>query len=176
MPHINIEIKARCHDTDRIKRILIGNKAEFRGLDHQIDTYFHSKDGRLKLRESDFDEENHLIFYSREEHSGPKESRIILYRTKKGPKLREILEKSNGILVVVKKEREIYFIQNVKFHIDNVETLGSFIEIEARDTEGKIGKDRLEEQCRFYIHLFDIQRESIVPESYSDMILRNQKA
>lgn len=174
MPHINVEIKARCAEPDRIRKILLANKAEFRGLDHQIDTYFHSNGGRLKLRESDFEEENHLIFYSREEHSGPKESRIILYGYK-GSKLKEILEKSNGVRVVVKKRRGIYFIDNVKFHVDDVENLGSFVEIEARDPEGTIGKEKLEEQCMFYIHLFDIRKESLVPESYSDMILRMQK-
>jgi adenylate cyclase, class 2 len=61
-----------------------------------------------------------------------------------------------GVLVVVDKIREIYFIDNVKFHIDVVEGIGSFIEIESIDTNATIGKQKLLDQCGQYLVLFGI--------------------
>ncbi len=85
--------------------------------------------------------------------------------------MKEILTKALGILVVVDKKREIYFIDNVKFHIDAVEGLGTFIEIEAIDNDGDIGKKRLLEQCESFLDLFKIAQEDLISVSYSDLLL-----
>ena len=53
MPHVNIEIKARCSNQETIGEILKSKNANFKGTDHQIDTYFKVKQGRLKLREGE---------------------------------------------------------------------------------------------------------------------------
>jgi len=46
MQHINIEIKAKCSDQNTIKDILKSKNADFKGTDHQIDTYFKIKSGQ----------------------------------------------------------------------------------------------------------------------------------
>ncbi|MCD4785659.1 MAG: class IV adenylate cyclase [Candidatus Eremiobacteraeota bacterium] len=175
MALINVEIKARCKNPDKIRKILKEKNADFKGMDHQIDTYFKCENGRLKLREGNI--ENNLIYYDRENRPGPKKADIILY--KPGPdssgtdsSLKEILEKSLGILAVTDKNREIYFIDNVKFHIDIVKNLGSFVEIEAIDRLGNIGEEKLYEQCRGYMDLFGIKDKDLMSTSYSDMILK----
>jgi len=167
---INIEIKARCRDTDRIRKILHSNKAKFIGLDHQIDTYFNVHDGRLKLREGNI--ENNLIFYKRTDQNGPKQSDVILYQSSDPVHLKQILSLSLGILTVVDKKREIWFIQNVKFHIDDVACLGSFVEIEAIDYDGTILAEKLKEQCGYYIMLFDIKHDDLISLSYSDLLIK----
>jgi predicted adenylyl cyclase CyaB len=86
--------------------------------------------------------------------------------------MKEILTKALGILVVVDKKREIYFIDNIKFHIDVVSDLGTFIEIEAIDNEGTIKKEKLLEQCQFFLDLFKISQEDLVSVSYSDLLLQ----
>src|SRR3989304_7181005 len=154
MGHINIEIKARCKNPNRIRKILRSIKAYFRGRDNQIDTYFKVSNGRLKLREGNI--ENYLIYYQRKNKKGPKQSDVILFKTSSDTSLKEILSKSLGILVVVDKQREIYFMDNVKFHIDNVKGLGPFVEIEAIDKDGSIGKSKLLAQCGYYMNLFNI--------------------
>jgi len=73
--------------------------------------------------------------------------------------------------VVVDKQREIYFIDNVKFHIDRVEELGNFVEIEAIDKSGSLGEEQLQKQCRKYMNLLDIAEGDLVGESYSDLLL-----
>ena len=135
--HLNVEIKARCPDSQKIRDILQAQGAEYRGLDHQIDTYFKVHNGRLKLREGDI--ENALIFYERSNKEGPKDSKVVLYSSSPGSSLKDALLGSCGALVVVDKQRHIYFIDNVKFHVDEVKNLGSFCEIEAIDKTGDIG-------------------------------------
>ena len=91
-------------------------------MDEQTDTYFNVPNGRLKLREGNI--ENNLIFYERSNQAGPKNSHFHLVKIEDAKGLKEVLAKSMGVKVVVKKKREIYYINNVKFHIDEVPGLG----------------------------------------------------
>ena len=164
---VNIEIKARCPDPAGAAEILSGLNAEHKGTDHQIDTYFKVDEGRLKLREGNI--ENNLIFYKRSNHAGPKRSDVVLYPCSNDPGLKNILEETLGILVVVDKLRDIHFIDNVKFHIDQVEGLGSFIEIEAIGEEGE--EFGLTRQCNHYMDALNIGEEQLISISYSDLLL-----
>lgn len=170
MKHLNIEIKAKCNDHDKIRSVLKSHNADFKGTDHQIDTYFKVNNGRLKLREGNI--ENFLVFYERENKEGPKQSDVILFKSDPNSSLKEILLTSLGSLVIVDKQREIYFIENVKFHIDTVKNLGTFMEIEAIDTDGTFGKEKLLEQCENYLNLFGIPKNDFISVSYSDLLLQ----
>ncbi|MBU2497152.1 MAG: class IV adenylate cyclase [Nanoarchaeota archaeon] len=170
MGYINIEIKAKTNNQEKIREILKSRNADFKGIDNQIDTYFNVASGRLKLREGNI--ENYLIYYEREDIEGPKQSDVILYDFNPKSSLKEILRKTFGVLVIVDKKREIYFIDNVKFHLDDVKDLGYFIEIEAIDKYGDIGKEKLLEQCNFYLDLFKILKEDLISVSYSDLLLK----
>ena len=174
MEHINIEIKARSKDHGPVRQILESKQAEFKGLDHQIDTYFNVNSGRLKLREGNI--ENFLIHYDRENKPGPKQSSIILYKSDPQSSLKELLTKALGVLTVVDKQREIYFIDNVKFHLDTVKNLGTFVEIEAIDKTGEIGREKLLEQCQAYLDLFGIEAPDLISVSYSDLLLEQKEA
>lgn len=169
MRHVNVEIKATCANHEQIRSILRSQNADFKGADHQVDTYFNVNSGRLKFREGKI--ENFLIFYDRKDKEGPKQSNVILFKSDPNSSLKEILVKSLGILVVVDKQREIYFIDNVRFHIDTVKNLGTFMEIEANDKDGTIGIDKLLEQCQHYLKLFHISEEDLISVSYSDLLL-----
>ncbi len=173
MAFINIEIKARTDRLGEIRAILQSKNADFKGTDNQIDTYFKVGSGRLKLREGNI--ENQLIYYKRENTENPKQSDVILFKTDPGSSLKEILKQSIGILVVVEKTRDIYFIDNVKFHLDSVKGLGTFVEIEAIDTEGTIGKEKLSEQCNYFLDLLQIPHEDMIPDSYSDLLINLRK-
>jgi len=170
MAHINIEIKAKSNNQNKIRKILKLKNAEFKGIDHQIDTYFKVDFGRLKLREGKI--ENYLIHYQRSNKKGPKQSDVVLFKSEPKSSLKEILTKALGILVIVDKKREIYFIDNVKFHIDIVKNLGTFIEIEAIDSNGNISKNKLLKQCQFFLDLFNISQDDLISVSYSDLLLQ----
>ena len=169
--HLNVEIKAKCSNPQRIRNFLESQGAEYKGLDHQIDTYFVVQNGRLKLREGNI--ENSLIFYERSNQEGPKDSKVVLYSTLSGSNLKEALLGACGSLVVVDKKRHIYFIDNVKFHVDFVERLGNYCEIEAIDKTGDMGKEKLLRQCQDYMKLLNIEKSDLVSCSYSDLLIQN---
>jgi predicted adenylyl cyclase CyaB len=169
MSHINIEIKAHCRDPERVREVLRGAGADFKGTDSQTDTYYKISRGRLKLRQGTI--ENALIFYQRPDQPGPKRAEVSLYRTTPQSSLAQVLEDALEILVVVKKQREIYFLGNVKFHIDSVEGLGCFVEIEAIDADGSIGIDTLRRQCESFMKQLGILTADLINRSYSDMLL-----
>ncbi len=164
-----VEIKARCHDHEFVRGVLRDRHAEFRGNDHQTDTYYDVPGGRLKLRRGEI--ENALIFYERPDQPEPKESEVLLHETTDPGSLGEILDKLFGTLVVVAKRREIYFIGNVKFHLDTVEGFGTFVEIEAIDDAGNRPVAELRSQCMDYMKLFRIRDVDLLMSSYSDMLL-----
>ena len=105
MKTINIEIKARTNKIEKIKETLRALNADFRGVDHQIDTYFNVRKGRLKLRQGGI--ENKLIFYQRSDKPGPKQSNVILYESNSPEIVKNILVESIGIKVIIDKQREI---------------------------------------------------------------------
>lgn len=168
--HDIIEIKARSTQQEKVREILNSKKAIFKGIDHQIDSYFNVPNGRLKLREGNI--ENHLIHYHRNNQEGPKLSEVSLYKNQPDSSLKKILSDALGILVVVDKKREIYFIDNVKFHIDTVKDLGTFVEIEAIGNKDKTQKEMLQKQCEHYMKLLAIKKEDLVAVSYSDLLLK----
>jgi predicted adenylyl cyclase CyaB len=170
MIHLNVEIKAICNDPSSVRDYLVTHGAIFKGLDEQTDTYFNVTDGRLKLREGNI--ENYLIFYNRNNQAGPKSSHFHLIKIEDAKGLKEVLERSCGIKIVVRKRREIYYIDNVKFHIDEVPGLGSFIEIEAGNILADKTEAELLKQCNFYLKEFVIKEENLVAESYSDMLMK----
>jgi adenylate cyclase, class 2 len=169
MSHTNIEFKAKASNIVALEEKLQALKPRFIGLDHQIDTYYHVTKGRLKLREGNI--ENALIWYERSDFAGAKQSDIILYKHAPDDALKSILEKLHGIKIVVDKKRKIYFVDNVKFHFDRVDGLGTFVEVEAIDADGSIGTEKLRQQCDYYASFFEIAADDFMEVSYSDMLL-----
>ncbi|MBW2267766.1 MAG: class IV adenylate cyclase [Deltaproteobacteria bacterium] len=126
----NFEIKARCADLaaarERAERIA----TEHVGVDHQVDTYFATRAGRLKLRESSLSG-GQLVPYLRPDQPGPRRSdyRILPVPDPAGTKA--LLSQILGVHRVVDKQREIFLVDNVRIHLDRVEGLGTFLELEA---------------------------------------------
>jgi predicted adenylyl cyclase CyaB len=165
---LNIEIKAKSRDNNSLHKQLLQLNARFIGEDHQIDTYYQVNEGRLKLREGNI--ENSLIRYFREDKKGLKKSSVILHRTRNAYALKEILNSLFEISNIVNKRRKIYFIDNVKFHLDEVEGLGEFVEIEAIGEGGKYSQKELELQCKSFMDLLGISNDDLVADSYCDLV------
>ena len=162
------EIKARCDDHEPYRRILQEAGARSVGRDHQIDTYYDVPHGRLKLRHGTI--ENNLIHYRRHDEAGPKRSDVHLYRVGNGRDLNALLGSALPVLVEVDKQREIFFVDNVKIHLDRVSRLGTFVEIEAIDSDGTNSAAALERQCREWMDRFGITEDRLVRRSYSDLL------
>ncbi len=132
----NIEIKARVADPAR-KRTL----AERLALSpptvlHQQDTFFPCANGRLKLRQLS-DSHGELIAYHRADVSGTKQSDYLIYPTTTPAALRAALASALGIGVVVTKTRRLFLVGQTRIHLDEVENLGSFLELEVVLADGQ---------------------------------------
>ncbi|MFO0469390.1 MAG: class IV adenylate cyclase [Bacteroidota bacterium] len=164
-----IEIKARCTNPSKVRQLLLQQpNIQFLGVDAQVDTYFNIPSGRLKLREGNI--ENSLIYYDRENKKDAKKSDVTLYKPTEVASLKAVLLAALPILIVVEKKREIYFIDHIKFHIDTLTGLGSFIEIEVIDATDAMDITKMKEQCQWYMELLDVQKEDLMENSYSDML------
>ena len=165
---LNFEFKARTDNLHLLEQKLLELNPLYKGEDHQTDTYFNVPSGRMKLREGNI--EQALIYYQRANEAEARTSRVLLYQAPVDARLKEILTSALGIKTIVHKRRRIYFIDNVKFHFDCVDSLGNFIEVEAIDSNGSIGINRLKSQCSTYAELFSIKPGDYVAESYSELI------
>lgn len=145
---LNVEIKARCSNPERVVKTLKTLAAESRGTDDQTDTYFPCPQGRLKLRVGTI--ENALIHYHRPNVMGAKRSDVHLVPLvpDQAAALRETLCKALGVRVIVRKRRQIFFLDNVKIHVDDVAELGGFVEIEAQADSSQADETQLLRQCR----------------------------
>lgn len=170
-----VEIKARTRRADAQREVLRSLGADFRGIDHQIDHYFTVPEGRLKLRSGNI--EQSLIFYRRNNQAGPKDSEVTLTRLgnqEEANSLASTLGRALGTWVTVDKLREIYFIGNVKFHLDRVTGLGEFIEIEAIG-DSAAEREALRAQCDHYLALLGVKSTELVDRSYSDLLREAHK-
>jgi adenylate cyclase, class 2 len=80
-----------------------------------------------------------------------------------------------GIKIIINKKRKIYFIDNIKFHFDEVQHLGTFLEVEAIDDNNRFSTEKLKAQCDFYFNFFELKKSDLMKESYSDMLMEYNK-
>jgi adenylate cyclase, class 2 len=168
---LNYEFKAKTDRAAEMEELLKKEAPDFKGEDHQTDTYFNVSFGRLKLREGNI--ENSLIHYHRENLPGAKQSDVILYHQQPDKNLKDALTAALGIKVVVKKRRKIYFVGNIKFHFDHVDALGQFVEVEAIDHNGSYTIEQLRDQCEYYANLFQLRQSDYIAVSYSDLLMKS---
>ena len=86
--------------------------------------------------------------------------------------MEHLLAEALGVKVIVEKRRKIFFLENVKIHLDEVPQLGSFVEIEASNLNNpSLTAEKLNQQCAELMAYFNIQEADLVENSYSDMLL-----
>jgi predicted adenylyl cyclase CyaB len=125
----NIEIKARVQNFDEIRRRaedLSGSPVE---VIPQEDTFFNTPHGRLKLRLL-AENRAQLIYYTRPDQEGPKRSDYHISHSSDPASLKRVLELAYGIRGVVRKTRYLYLVGQTRVHLDDVEGLGQFMELE----------------------------------------------
>jgi len=129
-PGSNVEVKLRCADLERARELARALGARGAGVEHQIDTYFCTRRGRLKLRERP-PAPAELIAYQRPDVSGARRPDYQILHAADPAGLRALLTELLGVHATVAKRREILLLDNVRIHLDRVEGLGDFLELEA---------------------------------------------
>jgi homotetrameric cytidine deaminase len=168
-PSRNIEIKARVRDPGRTLELALGLGAEDRGEISQRDTYFTRARGRLKLREQDPGEDE-LIQYRRADEAAARTSSYRRVPAGAAGELREALDAALGTLVVVEKRRRLLLLDGVRIHLDQVEGLGSYLELEAVAGAGSDLDEEHAKVARLRAEL-EVDDDALVAESYSDLLL-----
>ena len=167
----NIEIKARASNFGRQSRL-----AEDLGTGSvenlfQEDTFFDVPTGRLKLRtfENGLGE---LIQYCRANTTGPTESRYVLAPTNEPEALKEALSNALGVQAVVRKQRVVHIVGRTRIHLDRVEGLGEFIELEVVLDPAEPANDgvRVAEEL---MSKLEIQRADLIESAYVDLMTKD---
>ncbi|MDX6727847.1 MAG: cytidine deaminase, partial [Baekduia sp.] len=128
-PSRNVELKARDPHPEQTLAAALAHGAGDQGVLHQRDTYFAAREGRLKLREEDGHAQ--LIAYARADEATARTSAYHLVDVPDPAPLRAAVDAALGTVVVVDKQRRLLLHDGVRIHLDTVEGLGSWIELEA---------------------------------------------
>src|SRR5437764_3898984 len=132
----NIEIKAPLKNRAAAETVAIRLSGTVRETIHQEDIFFRSDAARLKLRIFDEDR-GELIRYERSDVADARCSRYVIARTPDPHVMKEILSATLGVTGMVRKTRTLYLIDQTRVHIDEVEGLGTFLELEVVLREGQ---------------------------------------
>ena len=168
----NIEIKARISDYEKVKRLVEDLCPTPIKTEQQEDTFFNSTKGRLKLRETN--DESTIMYYDRQNSFEPKQSDIALSFTENPDTLKFVISKSNGIRGIVKKKRILYKCGQTRIHLDNVEGLGKFIELEVVLKEKQTAQDG-EAIANDLMNKFGINTTDLIDVAYIDLIEANRQ-
>ncbi len=164
----NVEIKARLQQRElsliRAEQIS-GKPAE---VIHHEDVFFPCDSGRFKLRIFS-PTSGELIYYRRPDQKGPKTSHYSITTTDGPLKLREILEDAYGVRAVVKKVRHVFLVGRTRIHIDTVENLGEFLELEVALGDSEDASPG-EEEARALMQELGVDEQSLVDWAYVDLI------
>ncbi|WP_421871646.1 CYTH domain-containing protein [Marinoscillum sp.] len=144
MTYKDITLKARIDNPRELQRLL-QDLAEYKGLDHQVDTYFETTEGKLKWRQGTI--ENAIMHYERHQENGVE--RTTVYRYDQNPTRQAIdeLKATQKAIGQIKKRRHIYFQNHLKIHLDQLPTGEHFLEIEAIDQSGMLSDELLLKEC-----------------------------
>ncbi len=132
----NVEIKARlAHPAATLARIEALADGPPQTI-HQEDTFFSVARGRLKLRVFAAGD-GELIYYERDDELGPKQSRYQIAPLANPGPLRDTLALALGLRGIVRKSRRVYLVAQTRIHVDEVDGLGPFVELEVVLREGQ---------------------------------------
>ncbi len=164
----NVEIKAKIHDPGRV-RTLARNFADGPAeIIEQFDVFFPCENGRLKLRFLG-QGSGQLIHYARANAAGPKTSTYQIHHTDDPDALRSVLTAAHGELVVVKKRRHLYLSGRTRIHVDAVDGLGDFLELEVVLDAEEPPEAGVAEAERLMKDL-EIQSDDLIEGAYADML------
>ena len=164
----NIEIKARVDDFDALRARTEVLSDQPLQIIPQEDTFFNTEKGRLKLRVLDPDL-GYLIYYERPDQDGPKRSDYHLAKTNEPENLKTALSLALGIRGVVRKTRYLYMVGQTRIHLDDVDGLGQFMELEVvmqagqSDADGRAIAEDL-------MRRLGVREEALIEGAYMDLL------
>ncbi|MFY3161549.1 class IV adenylate cyclase [Achromobacter xylosoxidans] len=164
----NIEIKAWVASLAAVESLAAALSGKEPVAIAQDDTFFACPDGRLKLRAFS-DGTGELIFYRRADDTGPKESFYVISPTSSPDTLRDALGLAYGVIGRVRKQRLLFMAGRTRIHLDRVEGLGEFLELEVVLRDGESAEAGMAE-ARELLASLRIAPEQLVSGAYLDLL------
>ena len=166
----NIEIKVRVRDFEQIRL----RAEELSDTPVQVipqeDIFFNVEKGRLKLRILAPDQ-SQLIYYTRPDQQGPKRSDYHISRSPDPQNLKRVLELAYGIRGIVRKTRYLYLVAQTRIHLDDVEGLGQFMELEVVLEQGQ-GDAEGQKIAEELMSALGVERGDLIDGAYMDLLER----
>ena len=164
----NVEIKARVPDMGTVRARAAAMSDALAVVLEQEDTFFNVPDGRLKLRVFP-DGKGELIAYRRPAAVGPKTSEYFVYRTPNPEALKDLLTRALGIRGIVRKRRLLYLVGQTRIHLDEVEGLGAFLELEVMLSDRQLEAEG-EAIARRLLADLGVRDEDLMSSAYIDLL------
>ncbi len=164
----NIEIKAYARNFEEIRRRAEALSDQPMEVLSQEDIFFNTPQGRLKLRVLSASN-GQLIYYTRPNQEGPKRSDYHIYLTSDPEDLKQVLGLAYGVRGIVRKTRCLYLVGQTRVHLDDVEGLGRFMELEVvlregqSDAEGQVIADEL-------MTSLGVEKNDLIEGAYMDLL------
>ncbi|KAL0273360.1 UNVERIFIED_CONTAM: hypothetical protein PYX00_006046 [Menopon gallinae] len=165
----NVEVKAKLRDLDRTVSI-VKDLCKSDGIQLiQEDVFFEATKCRLKLRTIQDRTTSQLISYSREDTPGAKISDYKICEVPNREDLLQVLSSSLGIKGIVKKKRQLFLYGQTRIHIDTVEGLGNFLELEVvlQDSQGFSDGNKILQDL---LNKLNIEEEDLMVGAYIDLM------
>ncbi len=158
----NTSIIARIADSERIKRNVKRENGKGERYERRTETWFTTERGYLVLRESDMRHEFAAIVNGKE-HS-------VRHKPDNPRALKEVLLAGCGVPLIVEMRRETWHLAGIDAHFDDVEGLGSFVELEAINQDGTESEEELSKRCHAMLHLLGIPESDLIDGRYADLL------
>jgi predicted adenylyl cyclase CyaB len=164
----NIEIKARVDDFEALKARAASLSDQPLKIIPQEDTFFNTEKGRLKLR-IQAPNQGYLIYYERSDQGGPKRSDYHLAETNHPDSLKTVLSLAYGVRGTVKKTRYLYVVGQTRIHLDEVECLGHFMELEVVMGTGQSDADG-QATAEDLMRRLGVREDALIEGAYMDLL------
>lgn len=164
----NIEIKAYVRDFETIRRRAEALSNASIEVIPQEDIFFNTPKGRLKLRILSANK-GQLIYYTRPDQEGPKRSDYYIAATTEPENLKRVLVLAYGIRGVVRKTRYLYLVGQTRVHLDDVEGLGQFMELEVVLQDGQSDADG-QAIAESLMASLGVERSDLLEGAYMDLL------
>ena len=167
----NIEIKAKVANISNLLKVAQDLSNGNGEILQQKDIFYLCSSGRLKLRSVNTNghAKSELIFYQRPDQDGPKLSNFVVAPVSNAEEMDKLLSFSNGSDGIVAKERTLFMVGQTRVHVDKVEGLGNFMELEVQLSENqtveegsKIANDLMEK--------LGVKKDDLITGAYHDLL------
>jgi predicted adenylyl cyclase CyaB len=165
----NIEIKARAHHFDQLRERAAALAPDAPLIFRQQDFFYDVPSGRLKLRQFDDGTPSELIFYQRDDRDGPKVSYYSRSPVTNPEAMHSLLATALTTRGIVTKERHVYLVGRTRIHLDRVDGLGDFVELEVvlgQDDDEAAG----EKEAHDMFARLGVAQSDLVPLAYVDLL------